>query len=83
MRLRTKNPILTARALHPINNDAPSLKMQSSPVNDSNLAIFSPKKTKEIGSQRVGTIPVANRTNGPINIPEFCDWFRIYCYRFS
>uniref|UniRef100_A0A251V2W3 Uncharacterized protein n=1 Tax=Helianthus annuus TaxID=4232 RepID=A0A251V2W3_HELAN len=50
IRLRTKNLILSARALHPRNNDAPSLKMRSSPVNDSKLAIFSPKKTKEIDS---------------------------------
>ncbi|MFS7924926.1 hypothetical protein Hanom_Chr03g00278341 [Helianthus anomalus] len=49
------------------NNDAPRLKMQSSPVNDSKLAIFGPKKTEEIGNQRVGTIPVANRINGPIS----------------
>lgn len=49
------------------NNDAPKLNMQSSPVNDKRLAIFGPKKIDETGNQRVGTIPVARRIDGPIS----------------
>ena len=44
---------------------APRLKMQSSPTSESRLAILGPRKIDDIGSHRVGTIPVAKRQAGP------------------
>ena len=44
--------------------DAPRLKMQSSPVKESRLAMLGPRKMDDMGSHRVGTMPVARR-GGP------------------
>lgn len=44
---------------------APRLKMQSSPTKESRLAMLGPRKMDDMGSQRVGTIPVARRQAGP------------------
>jgi hypothetical protein len=44
---------------------APRLKMQSSPIKESKLAILEPRKIEDNGNHNVGAMPVARRTEGP------------------
>lgn len=47
------------------NNVAPMLKIQSSPTKESKPAMLGPRNTDDNGNQRVGTTPVASKTEGP------------------